>query len=319
MKLIEIEEWARRIVKRIDSVGQIEDSRVELKRDWPKEHSKAARRIAGHCNANAGEALLWLIGVDENSGVIGVAAQEMADWWPAVRAKFDGMAPPVRDVVVNFGGIDVVALLFDAGRAPFVVKNPQHGLQGGGSVEVEVPWRDATTVRSAKRDDLVRLLVPRQALPQVSVVASVANLEPRQGHMSFHCSLVVYAVVPMGQTVVLPDHQTSGVARIGAETIELDIDLVAKKDDGLHFPGRRAEDRRVHTVLQGDNQVILEGPGFFRVIGRANIKSPPVDCEQLTINATIRPAGNELSFPIDASMSFSEHTSDVEHYEFHWR
>jgi len=54
-----------------------EDFLVELKRDWI-EKGKAARRIAGHANAARGENILWLIGVDEKQGVIGVNATDLA-------------------------------------------------------------------------------------------------------------------------------------------------------------------------------------------------------------------------------------------------
>ncbi|MFU8855050.1 helix-turn-helix domain-containing protein [Micromonospora sp. SL1-18] len=304
MRAIEVEEWARRIVERIRNGGPVEDSRVELKRAWPEDHGKAARRIAGHCNANSGELLLWLIGVDESGGVIGVPAQDMATWWPSVRARFDGMSPGVKDVVVDFEGHEIVALIFDADRAPFVVKNPKYGQQGGGAVELEVPWRDATSVRSAKREDLVRLLVPRQRLPEVSVVDSYAQLSPHGELLQLQCSVVVYAVIPMGQAIVLPDHQASGIIRIGNshDALGLNIDLLAKRDGYFH-PVHNSKDGRFHTALQGDNQVILEGPGFFRVVGRTYLQTTPADCEQLTVTAHIRLAGSDLSFAVEAIMN----------------
>ena len=48
-----------------------------------------------------------------------------------------------------------MALLFETDRAPFVVRYPSDG-QGSH----EVPWRDGTGVRTARRSDLLSILVP---------------------------------------------------------------------------------------------------------------------------------------------------------------
>src|SRR5207237_7556722 len=96
--------------------------------------------------------------------------QDVADWWPQVRACFDGLAPALVHLAVPTADGTVVGLLFDTTRAPFVVRNPAHGATGGGPVELEVPWRDGTAVRPARREDLVRLLVPLQQLPEVELL-----------------------------------------------------------------------------------------------------------------------------------------------------
>ena len=67
-----LEAWALQVVDRIKAHQPNEDSRVECKRVWIAEHWEVARQLAGHANAARGEVLLWLIGVDEIDGVIGV-------------------------------------------------------------------------------------------------------------------------------------------------------------------------------------------------------------------------------------------------------
>ena len=57
------------------------------------------------------------------------------------------------------------ALYFETDRAPFVVKN-----QEGGTIQREVPWREATGVKSATRSQLLRLLSPLQRLPSLEVI-----------------------------------------------------------------------------------------------------------------------------------------------------
>jgi hypothetical protein len=123
LRAIEIEDWARRIIDGVQRGTTIEDSRVEFKSEWPKDENKAARRIAGHCNANTGDHVLWLIGVDEKSGVVGVSSGDMATWWPSVKSEFDEQAPSVQEVALSVEGHTVVVLLFETDLAPFVVRN----------------------------------------------------------------------------------------------------------------------------------------------------------------------------------------------------
>jgi hypothetical protein len=68
----------------------------------------------------------------------------------------------------------------------------------------------------------------------------------------------------MDDAVALPNHQATVVAQIQGLRHRLDLSaaLVAGKQD--RWPAMRSEGRRTHTVLQGDEQVILRGPGFLR-------------------------------------------------------
>lgn len=72
-----------------------EDARVELKAEWPGDHAKVARRTAGHTNAALGEPVLWVIGLDEGRGVVGVPAVDTAVWLAGVMAHFDGDPGPL--------------------------------------------------------------------------------------------------------------------------------------------------------------------------------------------------------------------------------
>lgn len=128
MSSMQVEARALDIVDRVRADKPIEDVHVELKADWPKQADRAARRLAGHCNAARGEPVLWLIVVDEQQGVTGASFAQVSDWLAQVRACFDGVYPELaRNQNISVNTETIVALLFDTTRSPFVVKNPVHG------------------------------------------------------------------------------------------------------------------------------------------------------------------------------------------------
>src|SRR5712692_8116422 len=160
MRNEELEAWILRIAEQAKAKKSNEDSRVELKGAWP-EPTKAARRLAGQANCARPSSILWIIGIDEKAGlIVGAKHQDLASWWPQTQKEFPELAPELlSDLAVPVDGQVVVGLLFDTSRAPFVVKNPSHG-QAGHPAQLEVPWREGTLTRSARRQDLIRLLVP---------------------------------------------------------------------------------------------------------------------------------------------------------------
>jgi hypothetical protein len=156
MTTYEIEAWALRAIEHVEKHEPSEDDRVELKAAWI-DHEKAGRRIAGHANQVRGEPILWLIGVDENKGLMGADENDLATWRPQVKSHFDGPVPRLQSVLVHRSGKTAVALYFETEQRPYVVKNPT-----GGPAQLEVPWREGTAVRSANHSDLILLLSPLQ-------------------------------------------------------------------------------------------------------------------------------------------------------------
>ena len=149
MRLIQIETWAIKVADDIKQGRPVEDARVEIKSKWPEDPNGAARRIAGHANAPHSEPILWIIGIDDTKReVVGADKNDLASWYPQVQAEFRELAPIVTDLNIPYDGKTIVALLFDTERAPFVVKNPVYGKQGGGPVSDEVPWREGTKCHS---------------------------------------------------------------------------------------------------------------------------------------------------------------------------
>lgn len=158
----EIELWAREIIEVVLGGSTSEDSRVELKAEW-YDAEKAARQLAAHANSARGQFILWLIGIDEKAQKLtDIQAPDMSDWLNGVSSRFDGF-PPRLEEHVNFRVNDqkLVALYFSTSHeSPYVIRHKD----GGSFPEFVVPWREGTRVRAARRDELLRILVPTQNL-----------------------------------------------------------------------------------------------------------------------------------------------------------
>jgi hypothetical protein len=256
MRSAQIEAWVLSIIERVENRQPIEDFRVELKAQWPIAKD-AARQIAGHANAARSEQILWLIGVDEKGAKVpGVVPNDLASWYPAIQSEFDGLAPAVRDLNVPYKGMTVVALLFDTDRAPFVVKNP-----AGGRVSHEVPWRENTSVRSARRSDLLRLLVPMQKLPELEILS--ANLRvmkddqtPPQELASWVLTVTYYGVISDDSRVVIPTHNCECEVLLENDVSPLTV-FESNVAFGLRVPAEAS------LIQTSPAQAILNGPGQF--------------------------------------------------------
>jgi hypothetical protein len=156
----EIELWVRDVVSAVRQGQPVEESRIGLKSSWI-EPRKAADRLAAHANAARGVPILWVIGVDEkNRRVTGVDPLERSDWYKSVEQCFDGFAPRLVDVNVRIESDTVVGLYFETEQgARYVVKNST-----GGYPQFIVPWREGTDLKAARREDLLRILVPIRRL-----------------------------------------------------------------------------------------------------------------------------------------------------------
>jgi hypothetical protein len=209
MRRHEIESWALNVIDRARLRQPVEDSRVELKAQWPTDHKKAARRIAAHANSAGGEPILWIIGIDEGKGqVLGAAVSEFASWYSKVRAEFDELAPEPLSLNIPVNAVTVTALFFETDAAPFVIKNSE-----GGAVQREVPWREATGVRSATRAQLLRLLSPLQKVPQIEIVACNVKLSSWRAdnddeYMKWTLNLALFLTQPSNQESIFPSHRS---------------------------------------------------------------------------------------------------------------
>jgi hypothetical protein len=305
MRPHEIESWALNIIDRVESKHPIEDFRVELKAEWI-EADRAARRIAGHANAARGAPILWLIGVDEERGVVGAEHEELANWYSQVRTLFNGLAPVLTDLnIPTPNGKTVVALLFGTDRAPFVVKNVAFGTREAGPVRFEVPWRENTSIRTASRADLLRLLTPLQSLPAFEVLDGLltATFEKRRSVSELHWGLELKLYVePMSDDrVVIPFHKCFG-------SLEIPRFVPRQSFDSINLgprnaPIRKSEHHRSKTIEVTRTEIIIDGPGMVSLnadlytsrMSQFSHKDAFVDISLFSVKAE-RPVPISLSF-----------------------
>ena len=172
----------------------------------------------------------------------------------------------------------VVALYFETEKyAPFVVTNPQ-----GGYPEFSMPWRDGTRLRAARREDLLRVLLPTIKLPSIRLASANLKLsslpEPsgsKQKHTWAFEGLVYITpagddrVVPYADCVVLidaHDYQTAPYRlrtnfhstnyKIPKKLIIQTVKAFGKDIDITPLPPRESS-----TITCADTEVIVYGPG----------------------------------------------------------
>jgi hypothetical protein len=321
MRKSELEAWVLGVLDRVASGQPNEDARVELKREWP-EPNKAARRIAGHANAAGGDRVLWIIGVDQAAGIIGVNDLDVAGWFSKVKAEFSELAPALSlDLNVPAGGgKTVVALLFETDRAPFVVKNPVYGTKDGGPVQLEVPWREGTGVRSATRSDLIRLLSPLELLPSFEVMEGELKMKlPGDGSRrpTWWVLLKLY-IAPKETPVVIPYHRCRGTIRIDKSGVEASLSHIslypANKIFGMFERGERPNSP---TILESNDELIISGPGMMKIEASSQPGEPidvlPVDSARVTLE--IFPAHTERPAIVSADFQYLT-LKDDEHVWF---
>lgn len=173
MRAIDLETRVITAVDQIRAGKSVEHDFIECKRDWPKENK--ARQLAASLNRAGGDPVIYIIGIDEKTGeVFDVLGTEVSDWWGQITPKFDQTPPEmVRHIPVPVGdeGAQVMAVAFASDRAPYVVKT------GVANPSLEVPMREGTSTRTARRDELLRLLIPTATVPQAVILDAELYVE----------------------------------------------------------------------------------------------------------------------------------------------
>jgi len=307
MRSIDIENKVLQILEMVQRHAPIEDDRIELKATWPADYMKVARQLAGHANAARGDNILWLIGVDEKTGVVGADFNELSNWLSSVCSHFDdALAPTLNSLNVPFSGKTVVALFFETDRAPYVVK-----LEGGGSTTREVTWREGNSTRSACRSDLIRLLVPIQRLPFLEFLSG--NLSITQEHSptdgsdlyNFWLRCDLYITPADSGLFVIPFHRCSAEVRIGDEH-----DFLRLNRFRLYVPSHIVS-HPFHSVSDSltlentTNELIVSAPGMMH-LSAESLKSPirptlEVDAVKVKVQMLSDP---NSEFPISLSWTF---------------
>lgn len=326
MRRNDIEAWAIRVLDSRGITGAMEDASVEAKGEWPRDMNKAARRLAGHCNALRGDDGLWIVGVDEKSGVLGVEPDDFADWWPRLKAEFHDATPDLTEVFFTYEGKRLVALHFTTDRAPFLVR-----VQGGGRVEREVPWREGTSVRTARRADLLRLLVPLQRSPELEITKANAKYYDYgdQEDASISVDLTCYMTSRLGETLVFPEHRAMGQLRL-ADSVDLEASptFVAGSMERWGGPRQPRHEPDTGYMASADHQLSAAGPGFFRILARAALPcgSSAAWGEHCDLRYETVLRAVDLDRPVTVAVTLSgsrrERSADVydnDHSSFSWQ
>ncbi|QDG49312.1 hypothetical protein FIV42_00745 [Persicimonas caeni] len=268
MRKIDVEAWARRVIDMVLEGNRVEDSRVELKAHFPGDHPhipedvhvfKHARQLAGHANAARGAELLWLFGLDDEANCItDVATDKREHWYQRISSKFESLVPELLEcLTIDHADGVVVAFYFGTERAPYLVNNPK-----GGRIDYEVPWREDNTTRTAKRRDLVRVLVPVQKLPGIELLHGEIEIQRRsQGGGFLKATAKIYIEPFPGDSLFLPFHRLQLMTSfISPEELE---SCTVKYENAKVGKLRREVRYESATISCGPAGVLVSGPGVF--------------------------------------------------------
>ena len=210
-----IELNARAAIERALEGAQSEDSFVEFKTQWPVDHGKAARQIAALCNAARGSEAMWVVGVDEKGRhVKGALAEELSSWWPRVESHFDGVAPGLTTVAFDWApGRTIVVLSLQTDNAPYVFVTKKEPYSR------EIPWRSGERTRSARRGEVLELLVPKLDMPGWEFVSARATLSQHSPTLRFEGDLYLETNQPLS----LPHHRCHSYATYGLDSETVDL------------------------------------------------------------------------------------------------
>jgi len=255
------------VVDQVTGGGDVEDDRVELKREWPSDHRRAARQIAGQANAARSDSILWIVGLDESAHrVVGATEQELSNWWPKVERCFSEIAPGLASLrVPTPNGSTVTALYFETDRTPYMITT-----SGQTAAEREIPWRSGNRTRSATRSEILRSVVAESAVPQLEATAAILRLthespledQPTYGEVGHPEQLrltgSVDFYVDAGEPVTLPEHRWSCEVSFGRSGPWRSVQVT--------FRGPRA---RVGSTASGHAK--YEPRGLIEVVPRSGI------------------------------------------------
>jgi hypothetical protein len=275
MRAPEAEAWALEYLRRRRGT---EDQRIELKQSLT-DPARAARRLAGHANAARGAQIMWLVGVADDGTIHGYdVADDPAKWLAQVRASIQGNPPRLTaDVIVHVDGATVLALVFETTGAPYVVSRP-------GDDRLEVPWREGTSVRSARHEDLVEVLVPVTAAPTFealrgSLTAQAQHDEQGNRTWIWKLDLELYAsTAVIGEAIAIPDHNV--LCRVVVETVVVASGIASLSPLPKRPPAQFVLEHfgvaaSMSTVFDGDGQLILTGPGRVDASASLTDATPP--------------------------------------------
>lgn len=306
-----LEAFVLELLARAEVAGPTEDQRIELKSRWIDART-AARLLAGQANAAHGESVLWIVGVDEKgSKVVGAGSEELASWYPQLVSEFDGVAPQlIQNLVVPVGDLAVVALVFSTNRAPYVIRNPDFG-KSKTRISHETPWREGNATRTARREDLFRILAPAQALPKIEILhveigarETTFTIDDAGVHaISWGIEVGAYFTPKDAEPCTFPFHRAwANIQLVGTEhrvpmsPLRLGFELI-----NTVIPPANVGDATAPRVR--DSEVVLAGPSKLLISGGASTEFfdiPDVDANLLL---HLEVANSDLPFETEVGVA----------------
>lgn len=277
MRAIDLETRVLAAVDQIRRGQQVETDFIECKREWPED--KKARQLAGSLNRAAGDPVIYIVGIDEKTGLVtDVSGTDVLNWWNQIIPKFDQTPPEITrhmDVVVDSNGEKIVALVFASDRAPYVIKT------GLGNPSLEIPIREGSGTRSARRDEVLRMLMPTVKVP--TAVALDGNFYSEyypavnQDHyedgrysqeegMRCNGQLRLYFEHSGRETITLPGHGMRGTLKVGGETFEASV--------APYFSSTSTEPQHPYGALAKRDGIVLTSPGSALVTIKLKTVTP---------------------------------------------
>lgn len=240
----------------------------------------------------------------------------MEEWWPQVKKHFSEDIYPelILHIRVPVDDGQVFALLFDASRSPYGVKIDPRECKA----EVEYPWRDTTRIRSAKRSDLLRVLVPRLEAPilaprsgEIERDSSTAPVDLRSGTRrivdpSKHdwiTDVEIYVTPRSSMTQYFPFH----LANMGLKTPGHSVWITHLSFQFLHHEiirgvGPRWKPIGSEAVRISSSELIVQGPGTFRIRARFPRDILIADDMPVSMHCTLVEASQEVEATVDCPL-----------------
>lgn len=295
------EGWAIDILSRFRPGQPLEDSLVELKRELGQPVG-IARHLAGHANAARGADILWLFGVDEKEGVVGVDQVDFASWAKQLESHFDGECPRPTEVRIGDERGPVLAVAFDTSRPPYVVMNEAFGKQKGEKNQFEVPWRDRTFIRTASRREILSILSELDALPEIEVIAgNIRGWSNVPGiPWYWHVDLDLFIVPHVGTEMVIPIHQCRMSFSIPGVVEDVQLAEVRFNSFGRDDLGQSST-----SFFSTPSELVAIRPGRTTLTGNLKSQSqrpPDVGPKGARIRVLLRPVRTLSRIVIDATL-----------------
>lgn len=176
-------------------------------------------------------------------------------------------------------------------------------------------------VRSARREDLIRILAPAQRLPVLDLLRAYCSVEERpavesvyrdqtpsdrrDAHLAWNFLLDFY-VTPATETLALPVHRVRMEARQGTERERVATEL--RFGVPTTFTGSGAH-RDSHTIVTTRSEAIVDGPARLNLSGSFFETPREVNGDDVTLVYSIIPAGFDR--PLTGTVTLARDLTDT--------